>query len=104
MSMLMLNGTVINVFQSPKGHNKKTGEEYGGQDRVQVMAENILPNGEKRVDLVNLTVENPQAYTTLQGKPVRVPVGIFSVNNVIHFFVPKGSIPEPISFESRGTV
>ena len=94
MSMLTLNGTVVNVFQAPKGVNKKTGEEFGGQDRVQVMAENILQNGEKRVDLVNLTVENPQPYVTLTGKRVRVPVGVFCSGNAIHYFVPKGSLPE----------
>lgn len=94
MSMLTLNGTIINVFQAPKGVNRKTGEEYGGQDRVQVMAENVLQNGELRVDLIDLTVENPSAYTSLKGKRVRVPVGVFVAQNAIRFFVPKGSIPD----------
>jgi endonuclease V-like protein UPF0215 family len=97
MSMLTLNGTIINVFQAPKGVSRKTGEEYGGQDRVQVMAENILQNGEKRVELVDLTVENPKAYTPHQGKRVRVPVGVFCTSNVIRYFVPKGSLPEVIA-------
>lgn len=93
MSMLTLNGTVINVFQAPKGVNKE-GKEYGGQDRVQVMAENLLQNGEKRVELIDLTVEDPKAYATLQGKRVRVPVGVFVAQNAIRYFVPKGSKPE----------
>jgi hypothetical protein len=93
--MLTLNGQVINVFQAPKGVSKKTGEEYGGQHRVQIMAENLLQNGEIRVDLVTLTVENPEAYLPYKGEAVRVPVGAFCTNNTVQYFVPRGSLPEP---------
>lgn len=96
MSMLTLNGQVINVFQAPRGVNKGTGEEYGGQHRVQIMAENVLKNDEIRVDLVTLTVENPQAYLPYKGISVRVPVGAFCVNNAIQYFVPKGAEPCPV--------
>lgn len=95
MSMLTLHGQVINVFQTPENKNKTTGEIFGGDDRVQVMAESILQNGEKRMELVNLTVTNPKAYLSLQGRHVRVPVGVFARANAIHYFVPKDSVPEP---------
>ena len=49
MSMLTLNGTVANIYEAPKGVNKETGEAYGGQHRIQVMCENTLKNGEKRI-------------------------------------------------------
>jgi O-glycosyl hydrolase len=94
--MLTLNGQVVNVFQSPKGVNRDTGEEYGGQDRVQIMARNTLKNGEDRIDLVNLTVTNPEAYLTLQGQNVRVPVGVFAKGGTVNFYVPAGSQPEPL--------
>lgn len=54
MSMLLLVGQVMNTFEAPKGTNKETGEQYGGTPRVQIMAENELQNGDKRLDLVNL--------------------------------------------------
>lgn len=91
--MLTLNGQVLNVFQAPQGVSKKTGESYGGQHRVQIMAENLLQNDEIRVDLVNLTVDNPEAYLPYKGESVCVPVGVFCSNNAIQFFVPKGSLP-----------
>lgn len=92
MSMLSLTGQVINVFQVPEGTNKE-GEKYGGQDRVQIMAENVLRNGETRVDLIDLTVENAKAYTDLKGKRVCVPVGAFCSKNAVQFYIPKGSVP-----------
>lgn len=77
MSMLTLNGTVANIYEAPKGVNKETGEAYGGQHRIQVMCENTLKNGEKRIELVDLTIEDIQPYREAIGKPVRVPVGVY---------------------------
>ena len=55
MTMLTLNGMILNIYESPKGTNKSTGEIYGGQHRIQVMCENTLQNGEKRMEMVDLT-------------------------------------------------
>lgn len=77
MSMLTLNGTVANVYVSPKGINKTTGEAFGGQDRVQITCENVLQNGEKRIELVDLTIDEAGPYREAIGKPVRVPVGVY---------------------------
>lgn len=77
MSMLTLNGTVANIYEAPKGVNKETGEAYGGQHRIQVMCENTLKNGEKRIELVDLSVDDVTSYREAIGKPVRVPVGVY---------------------------
>jgi len=77
MSMLTLNGTVVNVYESPKGVNKTTGEAYGGKHRIQLICNNTLQNGEKRVELVDLTVEDAMLYRDAVGKPVSVPVGVY---------------------------
>lgn len=61
MSMLTLNGIVQNVFRKSGGIDKKTGEIIPASDHVQVMAENMLQNGEKRIELVTLKVETPDA-------------------------------------------
>ena len=39
--MFVLKGTLINVFQTPKGKTKD-GEEYGGDSRIQVLHERTL--------------------------------------------------------------
>ena len=44
--MLVLEGILINVFETPKGVTKD-GKEYSGESKIQVMYENTLANGEK---------------------------------------------------------
>ena len=73
--MFVLEGTLINVFQTPKGKTKD-GEEYGGDSRIQVLHENTLKNGEKRVDLVELTVSDTSPYKEKLNAPVSVPVAV----------------------------
>ncbi|MDK4541882.1 hypothetical protein, partial [Kingella kingae] len=59
--MFVLEGTLINIFETPKG-TTKDGEKYGGDDRIQVMHEISLSNGAKRVDLVDLHVPAAAQY------------------------------------------
>ena len=53
--MLVLEGILINVFETPKGVTRD-GKEYGGESKIQVMYENTLANGEKRTEMETLTV------------------------------------------------
>lgn len=71
--MFLLQGKLINIFETPKGKNKD-GESYGGDDRIQVMHETMLSNGEKRVDLVDLTVKDVHPYKDKLNAPVSIPV------------------------------
>jgi len=74
--MLFLQAQVLNVFQTPEGVNRQTGEEYGGQHRVQLIYQDTLRNGETRMQPVDLTTDHPQAYEA--GATVSVPVRVFS--------------------------
>ena len=96
MSMLTLNGQVINVFEQPAFTDKKTGEVTPAKHRVQIMAENMLQNGQNRVELVNLTVDDPSPYQTMKGRVVRVPVGAFAQSGQITFYALKGHKPEAV--------
>lgn len=93
MSMLLLVGQVMNVFEAPKGTNKETGETYGGQPRVQIMAENELQNGDKRLGLVDLTVEDENLYRSLVTKRVAIPVGAYVNKGAVAFYALKGARP-----------
>lgn len=92
MSMLTLNGTILNIYESPKGTNKTTGEVYGGQSRIQVMCENTLQNGEKRIEMVDLTIGDSSPYRELLNKPVRVPVGVYVANGKPMFYALKNQV------------
>lgn len=76
MPKLILQGTVANVLHVPSRVDKKTGEVYPARDQVQVMSETTLPNGEKRLELVTLNTEHPDAFRKLMGCPVGIPVGV----------------------------
>lgn len=91
--MLTLCGTLIHTFKSPKGTNKD-GDEYGGQDKVQILGEIPLPNGETKNDLITLTTHELSRYADLASQKIRVPVGIFANGKSITYFIPKGSQPE----------
>lgn len=93
MSMLLLVGQVVNVFEAPKGTNKDTGESFGGNPRVQILAENELQNGDTKLDLVNLSVENESLYKGLQGKKIAVPVGAYVNKGIVAFYALKGALP-----------
>lgn len=90
MAMLTLNGQIINVFDTPDG-TRKDGTAYGGQHRIQVMAENMLQNGEKRIELVNLTVESISKFKSLVGQMVRIPVGVFARDGSVQYYMLKGA-------------
>lgn len=87
--MLTLSGTLANIYEAPKGINKETGEAYGGQHRIQLMCDNTLKNGEKRIELVDLNVDDVNPYRQVIGKPVRLPVGVFVANGKPMFYALK---------------
>lgn len=89
MSMLTLNGVVLNVFDTPATTDKKTGEIRPAASRVQIQAENTLENGQKRFDMVTLKVQDSEIYKKLIGKLVRVPVGAFVSNGSILYYALK---------------
>jgi hypothetical protein len=93
MSMLSLSGKLIHIFESPKGE-RKDGSEYGGQDKIQILGENLLPNGETRFGLIDLTAHDSKAFRDFQGKDITIPVGIMAAaKNQLIYFIPKGAKP-----------
>lgn len=89
--MFTVTGQVVHVFESPKGLNKQTGEEYGGQDKVQIMGDLSLPNGEIRKELLSLTTEQGQELQKAVGRTVEAPVGFYASKGTVGLFIPKGS-------------
>ena len=89
MSMLTLNGIVQNVFATPASTDKKTGEIRPASVSAQILAENTLQSGEKRLEMVTLKVHAGEAFRKLTGKFVRVPVGAFVADGQIRYYALK---------------
>lgn len=91
--MIELTGTVVNTFATPPGKNKK-GEDYDSKDKIQVIGEFPMPNGEVRMELVTLTVDDLSEYIQHINKKIRISVGVMATGaRSVLFFVRKGSSP-----------
>ena len=88
MAMLTLNGLLQNVFAKPESKDKETGEIRPASLHAQILAENITPTGEKRLEMVTLKVHT-EAFRKLVGQQVRVPVGAFIANGSIMYYALK---------------
>jgi hypothetical protein len=86
MAMLTLNGIVQNVFSKAQTTDKTTGEIRPASFHAQILAENILESGEKRLDMVTLKVHAADAFSKLVGQHVRVPVGAFVNGSNIQYY------------------
>lgn len=95
MAMLTLNGIVQNCFSRPASTDKETGEVRPATDHVQILAENVLETGEKRLDMVTLKVHAIAAFKKLEGQRVSVPVGAFVSGKNVQFYSLKTE-PEPL--------
>lgn len=89
MAMLTLNGVLQNVFDKPASTDRKTGEVRPATTQAQILAENFLESGEKRLEMVTLKVHQPESYRKLVGQHVRVPVGAFVAEGQIKFYALK---------------
>lgn len=90
MSMLTLNGIVLNVYDLPARTDKKTGEIIPASTKIQLQAENTLQNGQKRIEMHDLKVLDGNPYRKLLNRLVRVPVGVFPVGNSVQFYALNG--------------
>lgn len=88
MSMITLNGQLLNVFRAPLRKGAEEGETE--KDKIQILGEVALPNGQIRNDLMTITVRDAGEYEHKKGEQVSLAVGAFAPQ--------KGTV---IFFESR---
>jgi hypothetical protein len=94
-SMFTVAGQVVNVFDQPGTLDKETGEMSPTTHRLQLLGNVPVQNGETRLDMITVKVDDRKIYENLKGKNIRLPIGVFSPGkNQIVYYVPKGSKPE----------
>lgn len=96
MSYLSLTGQVSGIYESPRGTNRETGEEYGGSHYVQLLCDEQMRNGEHKLSLFTLRTDDPHLFKPLIGAPVAVPVGAYVRNGGLAFYLAKGNAPKPL--------
>lgn len=90
-AMFTLCGQVAKVYVQPGGTSKKTGETFDPRDKVQILGEVPLQGGGTKLDLVTLNVEDARAFQAVQGKTIRVPVGVYAIGKTVGYFIPQGA-------------
>lgn len=95
MAMLTLNGLVQNVYTQPESKDKETGEIRPASLRAQILCENTMESGEKKLEMVTLKVHT-ESFKSLVGKHVRVPVGAFVAKGTIMFYALRNEA-QPVS-------
>ena len=50
--MFTVTAQVVHVFRTPEKTNKETGEVWGGQDKVQLLGDMPLQNGEYKKEMI----------------------------------------------------
>jgi hypothetical protein len=93
--MLTLTGQLINTFTTPAG--ERNGEPYPETNKIQLLGEIPLPNGEVKNGLIDLTSHSIGDFKNLETKKIRVPVGAMVSGKNVIYFIPKGSKPEVVS-------
>ncbi len=82
--MLKLEGQVVNVYKAPDYQPREGGEKKLGRHKIQLMTDVSLKNGETKMELVTLSVSDPDLYAI--GQTASVPVGVFIQGNQIQFY------------------
>lgn len=99
--MLVIKGQVFNVYTTKKGVTKD-GKEFGGEAKVQLLAEVPAEDGTSKSELVDLKVKDPRPFALHRSHDVEVPVGVFSpARGQVVFFITGDPIFDPDISTSR---
>lgn len=84
MSMITLNGFLVNIYKQPKKGDRDE------KDKIQILGDIPIEGGGVRKDLVTITVPDASAYEGCEGTEVSVAVGAFAPQKgSVIFFVNK---------------
>ena len=76
MSMITLNGSLLNVYKAPVPKAAEEGEKE--KDKIQILGDVALPNGEVRKDLMTITVKSARQFEGQEGTEISLAVGAFA--------------------------
>jgi hypothetical protein len=72
--MLILKGELFDVFTTPGGTNKQTGEKYHPRHKIQILDEEVLSNGQTKKVFRDLEVPDLESYRNKLGEQIEIEV------------------------------
>ena len=91
--MLVMTGTVLNVFRSDEGVTKK-GEKYGGRWTIQFLCERSLRDSDgEALQMKNISTEEPDFFKSRRGQVMSLPVSVMNGRDEPTFFIDKAWLP-----------
>jgi hypothetical protein len=81
MSMVTLTGTLVNVFTVPP-----KSQDDDPKDKIQILGDLVLKNGEVKKDLVTVSVPDASVYQGREGEEITLPVGVFAPSKGVLIF------------------
>lgn len=101
MAMITCEGKLINTYVSNPVKERKDGVETGvllaGKDKIQVMGDSVMQNGDKRAIMQDFTCHDIAAFKPHMNKAIRFEIGIMSAGDTTILYIPKGTIPEVVT-------
>lgn len=97
-TMFTVTGQVLNVFKAPEG-KKKTGETYGGENKIQLLGTIRLKTGGVKNELITLTMPFKWGLelSSRVGTTITLPVALMASGNVLRAYIPDAEeIPKDI--------
>ncbi len=86
MSMFSITGVLVNTFRAPLRKGAEAAETE--KDKIQILGDIPLTNGEQRKDLITITVPDVRKYEGEEGTEVTLSVGVFAPAKVhIIYFI-----------------
>lgn len=98
MALIRCQGKLINTYVANPVKERVNGEETGkmipGKDKIQIMGDSVMQNGDKRALMQDFTCHDIAAFKQHLGKEITFEIGIMSAGDNTILFIPKGTIPE----------
>ncbi|WP_139306168.1 hypothetical protein [Methylomonas sp. LWB] len=102
MSMITMQGKLINTYQANSRVDQATGLVTQGKHKIQIMGHMPMESGESRLEMHDLTCNDLETFKPLQGKTIRFALGIMSSGDNTILFIPRGTKPEVIPVAAGG--
>jgi hypothetical protein len=102
MSFLLLQGVVRQTLSHPARVDKATGQIRPPYAQVQLECAEPLQDGQERLSIHTLTVEDVEPYEALRGSEALVEVGAFARGGTITFFGKRGVPPRRVPATGAG--